>query len=297
MLGVVVDEHTKSSIARNTGHLSAILESALDLRRQEALKYKLSDQTSLRLAELEVLIYEVAIRMIYKLNDATFRPMFSSLVDWATSGLPAQDRVGRVQRQQSFYGFLSALFDNLKSTVTNYAAYIVDGAANHLTRTIINDSEEMELWKGVLVALRKSFEHDQDEFWQAPAHFDTIIPVLADQFLHAPLLVKEVPDVLIPTVVSLAVAVEKSEEHVKTINRLMQKHMRSEQAPVRLAAVKCEQALVDALGEEWLSVLTEMLPYISELRDDDDEIVERETNRWIVKIEAVVGESLDPMLQ
>jgi U3 small nucleolar RNA-associated protein 10 len=73
--------------------------------------------------------------------------------------------------------------------------------------------------------------------------------------------------------------------------------MRSETASVRLAAVKCEQELTDRLGEEWLSLLPEMLPFISELQEDDDEVVEKETHRWIVKIEGVLGESLDSMLQ
>ena len=66
---------------------------------------------------------------------------------------------------------------------------------------------------------------------------------------------------------------------------------------MRLAAVKCQQALTDRLGEEWLTMLHEMLPRISELQDDDDQVVETETHRWIVKIEGVLGESLDAMLQ
>jgi len=55
--------------------------------------------------------------------------------------------------------------------------------------------------------------------------------------------------------------------------------------------------LTDRLGDEWLSMLPEMLPFISELQEDDDDVVEKETHRWIVKIEDVLGESLDNMLQ
>jgi U3 small nucleolar RNA-associated protein 10 len=64
-----------------------------------------------------------------------------------------------------------------------------------------------------------------------------------------------------------------------------------------LAVVRCQQALTGRLGEEWLQALPEMLPYISELQDDDDEVVERENRRWIVEIEEKLGESLDSMLQ
>lgn len=81
------------------------------------------------------------------------------------------------------------------------------------------------------------------------------------------------------------------------MNAAIMKQMRSDETSVRLAAVKCEQSLTARLGEEWLALLPEMLPFISELQEDDDEVVERETNRWIVQIEGILGESLDSMLQ
>lgn len=40
-----------------------------------------------------------------------------------------------------------------------------------------------------------------------------------------------------------------------------------------------------------------MLPFISELQEDDDEAVEGETLQWIRKVEEVLGERLAPMLQ
>ena len=51
------------------------------------------------------------------------------------------------------------------------------------------------------------------------------------------------------------------------------------------------------LDEEWLGLLPEMLPFISELREDDDEMVERETQRWISSVEQILGEDLEGMLQ
>ena len=64
----------------------------------------------------------------------------------------------------------------------------------------------------------------------------------------------------------------------------------------RLAAVKCEQGLTERLGEEWLALLPEMLPYISELMEDEDERVEKEVRKWVLAIEEVLGEKLDDML-
>ena len=73
--------------------------------------------------------------------------------------------------------------------------------------------------------------------------------------------------------------------------------MRDEKAAVRLAAVKTEVELTNRLGEEWLGNLPEMLPFISEGLEDEDEGVEREVKRWVVIIEGVLGEGLEGMLQ
>lgn len=64
----------------------------------------------------------------------------------------------------------------------------------------------------------------------------------------------------------------------------------------RVAALQTEQALTETLGEEWLALLPEMLPYISELMEDEDEGVEREVRKWVKQIEGVLGERLDDML-
>ncbi|KAM0562200.1 hypothetical protein ACHAPJ_002645 [Fusarium lateritium] len=294
VLGLAIDKHPKSGISKNASLLSSILTKVFDLRRQERSKGELGEQDLLRLSALDASTNDKALKMIYKLNDAAFRPVFVQLIEWSNSGLSKSDRLGRSLRQYSVYGFLQAFFGNLKSIVTNYATYIVEDAVKILQTVDLKQPEERQLWTRVLQTLANCFEHDQDDFWQAPAHFSAVGPVLMEQFSHAGTV--EVTEDLIPTTVELASAAD-SQAHQKELNSALLKHLRSESAAIRLAAVKCEQALTDRLGEEWLSMLHEMLPRISELQEDDDEVVERETHRWIVKIEGVLGESLDAMLQ
>ena len=81
------------------------------------------------------------------------------------------------------------------------------------------------------------------------------------------------------------------------MNAVILESMRSDRAAVRLAAVQSERALTDRLGEEWLALLPEMLPFISEALEDDDEAVEKEVQMWVVGIERILRESLSPMLQ
>lgn len=284
VLGWTLDKHSKATISKNIAALTSIFMNALDLRSHA--QYKQADGAQLKAVEDK--INDVVLKMIYKLNDAAFRPIFSQLMEWSAKG-------DAVPRQQSVYGFLYAFFDGLKSIVTSYATYVVDSAVRILASASPDTADgHRELWGRVLRTLAKLFEHDQDGFWQAPAHFGAVAPVLVEQFAHAPSV--DVSEELIPAVVELANAAD-SQEHQKELNGGLLKHLRSEQASVRLAVVLCEQALTDRLGEDWLSMLPEMLPYISELQDDDDEIVELETHRWIVKIEGILGESLDSMLQ
>lgn len=289
-----LDKHAKSAIAKNVASLSTIFLNTMDFRRLVVSGQAKTSVSPSELDEIETRIGEDALKMIYKLNDAAFRPIFSKLMEWATAGLPKSDGAGRTLRLLAVYGFLATFFGNLKSIVTSYASYVVESAVKVLSSTDFQDATEKELWKRALQALAKCFEHDQDGFWQAPAHFGAIAPVLVEQFLQAG--VVDVTEDLIPAVVELAAAAD-SQEHHKELNGALLKHLRNGQTAVRLGVVKCQQALTGRLGEEWLQALPEMLPYISELQDDDDEVVERENRRWIVEIEEKLGESLDSMLQ
>lgn len=293
VLSTALDKHPRSVVTKYSSVLAKIFQNAFDLRRQWTAKA--DDRFSMdSMLEVETEVNEVAIKMIYKFNDSTFRPMFANIVEWASNSLPTKDKSGRILRLKSVYGFMIVFFDNLKSIVTSYATYLLENAISALKTVDLKDEHSKELWSRVLQTLVKCFEHDQDDFWQSPSHFGAIAPVLTEQFVHASALplVQE----LVPAIVELAAAADSSDHH-KELNGAILKHLRSENSSIRLAAVRCEQALTDRLGEEWLSMLPEMLPFISELQEDDDEVVERETHRWIVKIEGVLGESLDSMLQ
>lgn len=295
-----------------------------------------------QLAAIETAVQTAGLHMVFKLNDAAFRPVFADLMVWSDGGLPQLDVLGRCLRQQSVYGFLLLFFDRLKSAVTTYAAYVTDGAVAALRAARLGSSaDDRLLWARVLQTLAACFSHDVDGgsgsgsgggsgdggYWQVPAHFAAVAPVLVEQFAKARDLQRideEADDeadrhddthddtnddtddasngdlllteALIPAVVQLARAAN-APEHQKELNGLLLRRLRSPHAAERLAVVRCQQALAEAVGEEWLAMLPEMLPYMSELQDDDDETVDRETHRWINTIEGVLGESLDTMLQ
>ncbi|KAK0661167.1 hypothetical protein QBC41DRAFT_350774 [Cercophora samala] len=294
ILGLALDKHARTVVTKHVYTLFDIFTQTLDLRRMVAtgeIKIELSVE---QLEKIDNLIIQTALKMIYKLHDGTFRPVFSKLVEWGWSGLPKSDVSGRTLRLVSLYTFLDAFFEALKSIITNYGTYIIDSAGSILSATDFADDNQKLLWQRVVRTLTTCFKHDQDGFWQAPSHYNAVAPVLVEQFLHAASF--DATEELIPAVVELAAAVD-SQEHRKELNTSLLKHLESPAVAVRLAVIKCQQGLTERLEEEWLRGLAEMLPRISELQDDEDEGVERENARWIVGIEEKLGESLDSMLQ
>ncbi|KAH3916710.1 U3 small nucleolar RNA-associated protein 10 [Parastagonospora nodorum] len=287
LLRSTVDLQSKSKLIKASSTLFSLLLQLFKVRQaidsQEEQEY--DDE---EIEQLDNTLDESALAMVLKLNDATFRPFFVQLVD------QEGPMSAKPEYAVTFYKFLAAFFDKFKSIVTSYSSYIIDHAAKMLEHVAQEDADS-ELRSAVLGALQKSFQHDQDAFWQAPSHFGTILKPLVNLLTISA--TEEVTEVVIPTITDLAASSSSSIDNHRELNTILLRYMRSDSAATRLATVKCEQSLTTRLGEEWLGLLPEMLPFISELREDDDEMVERETQRWISQVEGVLGESLEGMLQ
>ncbi|KAI9802060.1 MAG: snoRNA-binding rRNA-processing protein utp10 [Piccolia ochrophora] len=292
ILKTCIERCPKSVIVKNVQVLKSILLHGFDLRRVQAEK-ELDQFDSEDVVGLGKTVEEVAIKVIFKLNDTTFRPLFTSILDWATGDSPEVANTSKVLKLTSVFGFLYAFFEALKSIVTGYAASVIDIGVDVLRNVDAADEHSGWLWVMVMRTFLVAFKHDQDDFWQAPSHFSAIEHVLISQLRHATTL--PVIEEAIPAITELCKVVDSGEQHREMSSTLL-KLMRDPDPLVRVAAVKCEESLTERLGEDWLSMLPEMLPFISELQEDDDEVVERETHRWIVQMEEVLGESLDSML-
>jgi U3 small nucleolar RNA-associated protein 10 len=283
----VVDVQSKSKLIKASSALFSLLLQLFKLRKTVAAQEE-QDFDDDEVDQLDSTLVESALAMVLKLNDAAFRPFFAQLVDQEG---PARDKH---EEAITFYNFLAAFFEKFKSIVTSYSSYIIEHAAKELDH-LATDEAGSELRCAVLGALQKSFQHDQDAFWQAPSHYGTILkPLVALLNISS---ADEIAETVIPTITDLAAASTSSLDNHRELNTILLRYMRSDSAATRLATVKCEQSLTKRLGEEWLGLLPEMLPFISELREDDDEMVERETQRWISQVEEVLGESLEGMLQ
>ena len=288
-----VEHHSKSAISKNAATLFNLVLQGFDCYRILETRRPNVECGKAGFHEIESMFVEIAVSLTMKLNDVTFRPFFVRLVEWVNE-LPKDDRLGRRHRATALFQFFKVLSGKLKSLITAYSSYVLELAAGLLESTNVGDDSADHLLRALLGALEESFEHDQDDFWQTPSHFETICAPLLSRLSksHGSMLA----DSVIPTITALA-ATANSQDHHKAMNSQILQLMRNDMRDTRLAAVKCEQALTERLGEEWLGLLPEMLPFITELLEDDDGEVERESRRWIKRVEEILGESLEGMLQ
>ncbi|KAF2621432.1 U3 small nucleolar RNA-associated protein 10 [Macroventuria anomochaeta] len=287
LLRSTVHVQTKAKLIKSSSTLFNLILSTLNLRTAITSQRDVEFDDE-EVEQLENTLVESVVAMVLKLNDATFRPFFVQLVD-------QEGPIGaKPERAITFYRFLASFFDKFKSIVTTYSSYVIEHVAKLLEQLVSEDASS-DLRSVVLSALQKTFQHDQDGFWQAPSHYGVIMkPLLKLLTITA---AEDVTTDVIPTITELAAASASSLDNHREMNAVLLKYMRDEEAHTRLATVLCEQSLTKRLGEEWLGLLPEMLPFISELREDDDEMVERETQRWISSVEEILGEDLEGMLQ
>ncbi|KAF2396020.1 hypothetical protein EJ06DRAFT_500915 [Trichodelitschia bisporula] len=292
-LKAAVERQSKAVVIKHSSVLFQLVLGFLDHRRLNAAAPNDEFRVVYSVEEVDAMearYNDVALAVVLKLNDATFRPLFVRVVEWA-SALPKKDRNGRALRSVALFKLLTTLFERLKSLITSYSSYIIELSADLLQTTKPSNPAHITLLQSVLSALDPSFEHDQDDFWQAPSHFTPLCNALVTALQHSASNLAILP-LVINTVASLAGATSSADQH-KELNTLILKLMRSDDPAVRLAAVRTGRSLTERLGEEWLAMLAEMLPFVAELLEDGEEQVEKETRAWVRMIEGVLGESLE----
>ncbi|EXJ66596.1 uncharacterized protein A1O5_10267 [Cladophialophora psammophila CBS 110553] len=224
MLSKAIERNRKSAVVGAADEISTFILQVLDLRRLSQEKDTADEETHtegatfLDIEDVEKRLHELSIVFIFKLNEATFRPIFEGWVDWVTKRSPdgssliegdSQVDIARTARQTSFYLLATHFFMRLKSIVTSFASYLlpsmndifrstIDGAfpaaaemkLNPTDRntdakpgTHIDLSEEtgLKLYKSSLDLLMTIAAHDADGFFTSPSHFQPLAGLLVEQ--------------------------------------------------------------------------------------------------------------------
>lgn len=254
---------------------------------------KFSDNT---VHSIEGSFHQCGLAYVMKLNDKSFRPLFASLVRWADSGEGSVIEASEVSRLTAFFKFFNKLQDNLKSIITSYFSYLLDPTIALLKRFESGDLKETNLRRIVLHGLGSSFKYDQDDYWSHQLRFETMVAPLLGQLSN---IEPSIGKHLVKTV-SFFVSNVSSDEYNETLVRTLIRYISNEHdnsLNTKIWTIRVLKTVFQKMGEQWLSYLPTFIPYIAELLEDDDEEVEMEVRKDLVRvIENILGEPLDRYL-
>ena len=114
------------------------------------------------------------------------------------------------------------------------------------------------------------------------------------EFVHGQ---KEHVGCVVDAIVALALA-SGDEQKWKPLNHMVLQACSNETRPeVRKAGVACLFSLIKTIGEEYMVLIPECLPILSELLEDTDEEISGLTQECITMSEELLGESLEDSLR
>lgn len=304
LLSQAVEASPKSIVIRQAGSISELFLAAL---QQEANQRLSVDEDNVKGSAAPAHLKEVSIKFIYKVNDTTFRPLFESWIDWA-----ANDQT----RQVVMFHLLTHFFDTLKAIVTSYASYLLKPISTILKSAVSHDksSKPTPLLLNTLTLLRTISNHDQDSFFAAPSHFEPLTEHLISclRLAASKATRSTVATHVIPAITSLATSTMDSPVTHSTLSHHIVQLKSHSSAHVRLASIKTLTAMTEdeELGDEFISNVIgvgagegegarggggsvgEIMVYVNEMLEDDDEDVEREVRRWVQIVRGKVGEDV-----
>ncbi len=106
-----------------------------------------------------------------------------------------------------------------------------------------------------------------------------------------------IDEILKPMIFEMIERIDNSQLQIQFNNSILMKSRQNYNASIRLASLEIVQYLFTKLGERYLIVLNDTLPYLSECLEDDDHDVEMVAKEVIKKIETLTGESIQEYLK
>ena len=249
------------------------------------------------IASIEASFHQSALKYVMKLNDKNFRPLFASLVRWAFNGEGAGVlKSNESDRLVSFFKIFNKLQDSLKSIVTSYYSYLLDPAVKLLKEFESGAKSQTNLRRLLLHSLSSSFKYDQDDFWSHQSRFEIVLEPLMGQLTN----IEQSLGKHLVKAISFFVSNVSLEEHNEKLVRGLIRYISNEyenSVNTKIWAIRVLKSVFQKVGEQWLSFLPTFIPYIAELLEDDDEEVELEVRKDLVRvIENILGEPLDRYL-
>uniref|UniRef100_A0A8D8ZPL5 HEAT repeat-containing protein 1 n=1 Tax=Cacopsylla melanoneura TaxID=428564 RepID=A0A8D8ZPL5_9HEMI len=289
LLHILGDSFSSTSFLYNTDTTEFFLH-ALDYRVTHSSVEEDNIQT------VETSVVQAFVKLILKLSESNFKPLFNKLYDWAfRSGLnEVQDRV------ITFFILTSQIAEALKSLFVLFAGTIVKDCSAILDKTQLGKHSSLYLPEeennailldAVLKTLLSIFTHDVHQF-MTKERFNLLMQHLVDQ-LENKLVHYETRcrSLVQPCIVQFA-ASSNDDLQWKNLNYEILLKTRDNDSYVRLVSLECVLQLATKLGDNFLPLLPETVPFLAELLEDENEAVEKACHRVVQEMEQLLGEPI-----
>jgi len=225
------------------------------------------------LETVEEVMIDTFMKLVMKMNESMFKPVYVKILEWSTSeflekqGLSLEVIEGRCL---ILYKIVVKMFDNLKSLFVHYFGNLMDFTIERLEIFSQTENEDFEgAWKYVILALSRLFLYDNEGFMNVEK-FDRLYKPLVSQMLIKTEDIEGYRDAmnnyLVPCLGELAVNV-KNEDMWKSLNKHVMMQSRNENPEVRIISLKALEEFYKRLGEEFLILLPETVPFLAELME------------------------------
>lgn len=322
-----------SSLARDNvvlhlANLSSLVTSLLDYR------YQFGGQAE-EAEAAETAIISACVEVCLKLTENELRTLLNRLAEWRDAPLSEpSNNWKRYSRSVSFFSLMAALGERLQSifvptmgahwtAVSVVFEQFLEVAATgdsgvqsasgkkskKSKKRAVREDISMDMTTSeLLVRVEKAMlsvtyccTHDNSNF--VDEHRYNLLATLSVDMIGTRTIIGSddqfsefYEDFVIPCVVGLAIAVGK-DVLWKPMNHKLLLNLRNPLAIVRMAALKTLHKLFLEVGDEYLLLLPECLPFLSEVLEDDSEEVVDLVGEVIRTIEDLSGEKLDSYLR
>ncbi|XP_043205365.1 HEAT repeat-containing protein 1-like [Amphibalanus amphitrite] len=246
---------------------------------------------------VEAAVLEAVTCVVPRLSEATFGPLLVRLLDWASgAGAPTARLVTFFRLTDALAGRLQGLFVLFAGHLVRPLAAALSGASSLSERPLLPGDEEgsCELAEYALDTLTKVCQHDTEGFLNSE-RFHVLLQPLVDQLENEQgaeeRRQRRVHGHLVPCLVAF-LAAAGDDSLWKPANHQLLLKTRHQSPQVRLDAVASLSAVHARLGDDYLALLPETMPFLAELLEDDEPRVEAATQALIGQMEATLGESL-----
>ncbi|EGI62269.1 PREDICTED: HEAT repeat-containing protein 1 [Acromyrmex echinatior] len=243
---------------------------------------------------------KVLVALLLKLSEVTFRPFYDKLYGWAANDTQHK------QRNITFYRLSANIAECLKSLFVLFAGLFLKHAASLLSSnnmfvtdtpqelTLPDESSRIELVEAILLTLYRVFSYDVHNV-VVEDRYEILMQPIVDQVENTMGTREEyeirASQLIVPCIASFASAISDDSLHKQLVYQTLLK-TRHAKPYVRSTALNALVEIARKLGEDFMPLLPETVPFLAEMLEDEDEATEKCAQNAVRTLEEILGEPL-----